>query len=139
MIVSLILSALLQTPAASTDAGELTRLERTWNDAHLRGDAEALDALFADGIVVTVPGMAMMGKSASLGVFRNARMKFDRYETSDVEVHAYGESAVVTGRLRRSRTNNGRTFEDDWRFTKMYVRRGGQWKVVAFHASDAAR
>jgi hypothetical protein len=25
------------------------------------------------------------------------RMKFDRYETSDVELHAYGESAVVTG------------------------------------------
>jgi len=41
------------------------------------------------------------------------RMKFDRYETSDVELHAYGESAVVTGRLHRSRTNNGRRFEDE--------------------------
>ena len=125
--------------AAQSPIDELTGLERVWNEAHSRGDAAALDALFADDIVITVPGMAMMGKSASLGVFRTGRMKFDRYETSDVQVHAYGESAVVTGRLQRSRTNNGRTFEDDWRFTKTYVRRGAQWKVAAFHASEMPR
>jgi enterochelin esterase family protein len=34
---------------------ELTRLETVWNDAHLRGDAEALAGLCADDLVVTVP------------------------------------------------------------------------------------
>jgi hypothetical protein len=27
--------------------------------------------------------------------------------------------------------------DDDWQFTKMYVRRDGRWKVVAFSASEA--
>jgi hypothetical protein len=43
------------------------------------------------------------------------------------------------GRLRRTRANNGRTFEDDWLFTKTYVREAdGRWQVAAFHASNAA-
>jgi ketosteroid isomerase-like protein len=137
-IVSLLLSANLQTASASPEIAELNGLERVWNEAHLGGDADALDRLFDDDIVITVPGMPMMGKSSSLGVIRNARMKFDRYETTDLQVHAYGQSAVVTGRLRRTRTNDGRTADDDWRFTKTYVRRGGDWRVVAFHASLAA-
>ena len=135
VLIALMTSIRAQAPAAAVDAAELTALERVWNEAHVRGDADALDRLFADDIVVTVPGMPLMGKSASLGVIRNARMKFDRYETTDVQVHAYDRSAVVTGRLRRSRTNDGRTVEDDWRFTKTYVRRGDRWQVVAFHAS----
>jgi hypothetical protein len=33
---------------------------------------------------------------------------------------------------------NGKTVEDNWPFTKVYVRRGSIWKVVAFHSSEAA-
>jgi hypothetical protein len=62
-------------------------------------------------------------------------MKFERYETSDIRVRPYGDAAVVTGRLLRSRTVNGQKVDDDWRFTKTYIRQGGTWKVVAFHAS----
>jgi hypothetical protein len=27
---------------------------------------------------------------------------------------------------------------DDWRFTKVYLRRAGRWQVVSFHASNTA-
>ena len=128
-------AALLATPqTSSSDLTEFTRLEQVWNDAHKRGDAEVLDTLFADDIVITVPEMPRMGKS-STNLFRSGRMKFDRYETSDVNVHAYGDAAIVTGRLKRARVNDGKTFEDDWQFTKSYVRRQGAWQVIAFHAS----
>lgn len=51
----------------------------------------------------------------------------------------YDNAAVVTGRLQRTRTVNGQEIEDNWRFTKVYVKRSGQWRVVAFHASEAAQ
>jgi ketosteroid isomerase-like protein len=66
-------------------------------------------------------------------------MKFQRYETSDLKVRVYGDAAVVTGKLERTRTINGQQQNDHWRFTKMYIRQGGQWRVVAFHASEAAQ
>jgi len=62
-------------------------------------------------------------------------MRFQRYETSDLRVEVCGDAALVTGRVQRTRSMNGQDIEDDWRFTKMYVRRAGRWRVVAWHAS----
>jgi enterochelin esterase family protein len=127
-------------PASAQEAAiaELTRLETVWNDAHTRADAETLAALFADEAIVTVPGMPSMTKEDAVGFLKSGRMKFDRYESADIRARPYEAAAIVTGRLRRTRTIEGRTIEDDWRFTKTYVRRAGKWLVVAFHASPAA-
>jgi len=32
---------------------------------------------------------------------------------------------------------DGKQTADDWRFTKVYVRQNGAWRVVSFHASDS--
>jgi hypothetical protein len=45
----------------------------------------------------------------------------------------------VSGRLQRTRLINGKELSDDWRFTKVYVREEQQWRVVSFHASEAAQ
>lgn len=48
---------------------------------------------------------------------------------------AKSDAAVVTGRLRRTRTVNDQPVTDDWRFIKVYVRDAGSWQVVAFQAA----
>ncbi|OFW53751.1 MAG: hypothetical protein A2146_06665 [Actinobacteria bacterium RBG_16_67_10] len=110
-----------------------------WNEAHMRGDAEALNRLWADDLLVTVPNMPPMSKAETIGIWRSGRMRFGRYETSDIRIRVYNDAAVVSGRVRRTRSINGRDVDDDWRFTKMYIRRGGTWQVVAWHASTAAQ
>jgi ketosteroid isomerase-like protein len=128
-----------QAPAAALpdqDLARFTQLESQWNDAHLHGDAEALDRLWADELRVVVPKMNPLSRADALSFARSGRMKFSRYETSELNVHVYGDTAVVSGRLRRSRERAGQTVEDDWRFTKVYVRTAGAWRVVVFHASE---
>jgi len=142
MVISgwLVVVALAQVPAgnapADADVTALTRLETEWNAAHVRGDAAALEHLFADDVVVMVPGMRVMTKADAVGMFTSGRMKFDRYETSETKFRVYDATAVVTGRLRRTRVVAGATVDDDWRFTKVYLRRAGRWQVVSFHASN---
>ena len=118
-----------QIPAGASqeaaDAAELNRLENVWNEAHVRGDADALDRLWAEDLIVTVPNMAVMAKADSIGIWRSGQMRFLRYETSGLRIRVYGEAAVVTGRLLRTRNVGGRIVDDDWRFTKMYIRRNG--------------
>jgi ketosteroid isomerase-like protein len=116
----------------------LERLEAEWSDAHVRGDAPVLDRLFSDDLVVVVPGMRVMTKMDALGMFRSGRMKFDRYETSETKFRVYNDTAIVTGRLRRTRMVAGATVDDDWRYTKVYIRRADRWQVVSFHASTTA-
>ena len=122
--------------APDADVAEVTRLEAVWNDAHLRSDASGLDRLWADELVAILPKMTPLSKKDALAFLRSGRMKFLRYESSDVAVRVYGDAAVATGRLLRSRELGGQTTQDNWRFTKVYIRRAGQWHVVAFHASD---
>ncbi len=141
--VWIVATSLIQEPAnksrESSDTTELSRLETVWNDSYIRGDAEALDHLWSDDLIVTMTDMSVMTKPKAIGFLRSGRMKFPRYETSDIRIRVYGDAAVVTGRLQRTRNINGRDVDDDWRFTKMYVRQAGRWQVVAWHASTTGQ
>ncbi len=121
------------------DIRELERLEKVWNEAHERGEADALERLWADDLEINVPRMPVMTRADAASFAHSGRMKFLRYATSDLRIRVYGDAAVVSGRLRRTRSMNGKEISDDWRFTKVYVREGQQWKVVTFHASESAQ
>lgn len=123
-------------PASNPDAAEIMRLEAVWNAAHLQGNADVLERLSADGLVVTVPGMKPFTSAEAFGVLRSGRMRFTRYDVSGVIVRIHGASGVVTGRLQRTRLVGERTLQDDWLFTKLYGRQQGRWRVLAYHASD---
>jgi len=142
MFALTVLTASKQVSAqSSSEHGkqELERLEKVWNEAHEHGDADVLQSLWADDLEVDVPKMPVMSKTEVLAFARSGRMKFLRYATSDINIRVYGDAAVVTGRLQRTRTLNGQELSDDWRFTKVYTRHAQTWRVVSFHASEAAK
>ncbi len=134
--------ALVQEPTAkpqrSADVQELKRLEKVWNDAYVRADADALERLCSDDLVVTMTDMQILNKQRAIAIVRSGKVKFTRYETSDLSIRVYDNAAVVTGLLQRTRTAQGHEVNDEWRFTKVYIRRDGKWQVVAWHASTVA-
>ena len=139
-VVVLLLSLLLLSVGAAVQPDteqELMRLEQVWNQAHLNNDAAVLETLWADDLIVMVPGMAAMSKSEVLSFVKTGRMKFSRYETTDLRVRSFGDTAIVSGNLFRSRTLGGTVHEDRWQFMKVYARRSGKWVVVAFTATEA--
>ena len=128
-------------PAVSKDAfdlKELYRLEAVWNDAHVKGDADALDQLWANDLLLTIAAMPAMKKADALAMVRSNRMPFTKYETSELNVKRFTDSALVTGRLHRERMMNGKNVTDEWRFSKFYVLSNGQWRVIHWHASPAS-
>ena len=138
--LALLVFGLLQAPGATPEQNDvrkaLERLETEWNVAHVRGDVTAVDRIFSDDVVVIVPGMRVMTKADAVGMLTSGRMKFDQYDTSETTFRILDDTAIVTGRLKRTRVINGATTDDDWRFTKVYVRRADRWQVISFHASN---
>ncbi len=138
ILVLTLIAPLVSKADDSADVRELTRLEKVWNEAYVSSDADTLDRLCADDLVVTMTDMVVLNKESSIAILRSGKVKFQRYETSDLGIHVYDHAAVVTGRLQRTRSVQGREVNDEWRFTKVYIRRGGKWLVVAWHASTVA-
>lgn len=94
-IAMIVAAVTFQARAISKDASdlkELHQLEAVWNDAHVKGDAEALDKLWANDLIVTVASMPVMNKADSLAMVRSGRMPFLKYETSDLGVRPLGTS-----------------------------------------------
>ena len=120
-------------------AVQLAALETAWNKAHLGSDAAALDRLWADDIVIFVPGMAPMGKAQALAMYKDGATTFSRFETSDVQSRVTGDLAVVTGRLQRTRNFTGRVASEDWQFRKVYRRDASGWRVISYHAWEAPK
>ncbi|MBM4200708.1 MAG: nuclear transport factor 2 family protein [Gammaproteobacteria bacterium] len=128
-----------EVQANSPEAQKILRLEAVWNQAHLRGDVAALDALCATDLTVIVPGMNPMSKDDILGFWKSGRAKITQYGTTDVRVVVRGHTAVATGRLARTRDFNGTVMNDRWQFTKTYTNESGRWVLVAYHASEAPK
>ena len=141
-VLTLALVTLQNAPAmskAAADLKELYRLETVWNEAHVKGDADTLDRLWAENLEVTIAAMPQMTKADALAMVRSNKMPFTKYETSDVNVKQFRDSALVSGRLHRERVMGGKTITDTWRFTKVYAVNNGQWQVIAWHASPAPK
>ena len=135
LIALVIASAQATVSKDAFDVKELYRLEGVWNDAHVKGDADTLDKLWANDLILTIAAMPAMKKADALAMVRSNRMPFTKYDTSDLNVKRFADAALVTGRLHRERSMNGKNVTDEWRFTKVYEMDQGQWRVIHWHAS----
>lgn len=135
--MSAILGILVFLAAFQAPDAEFQRLETLWNEAHVKGDTETLDKLWAGDLEVIVAAMPQMTKADALAMVRSNKMPFTKYETSNLNVRRFRDSAVVTGKLYRERVMAGKTITDNWRFTKVYAMSDGKWQVVSWHASPA--
>jgi hypothetical protein len=52
-------------------------------------------------------------------------------ESSDLRIRIYADTAVVTGRAVQTAQRAGKDYTELFRFTRVYVRRGGEWIAVA--------
>ena len=130
-----------QTPKAP-DANaaveqELRALMQTEYVAGMRNDVATISRIWADEYVSTGPKGQTTTKAQMLSYYKTAPLsqtKVGPMALNDVQVHVYGDVAVMTGRATGT-LQNGKPAGASLRFTRVHVKRGGQWVVVANHLS----
>jgi ketosteroid isomerase-like protein len=64
---------------------------------------------------------------------------YEAFDVDDLAVRIYGETAVVTGRSTpKGRTAKGEPIRGEYRFLRVWVKRGGSWQAVAFQGTRIA-
>jgi ketosteroid isomerase-like protein len=146
LLLSLGALALAQAPAKPEAAGaektddpgrELTALEAELNDAIVRADMGFYGRVFAEDFTHTNHAGAFRTKAQWLANHDpGAKSPYDSFDTEDLSVRIYGETAVVTGRSTpQGKDSKGRAITGRFRFTRVWVRRDGRWQVVAFQGT----
>ena len=135
-------AAYMVWPRAASDRdreAEVLAVEHAWTDAIVHNDVAALDAILAPDYKLTDGTGKVTTKSDSLAGMRERPPTFDAYDTSELQIRVWGDTAVVTGRsVMRGRGEKG-PFMHDFTFTDTLTRIDGRWRAVAAHTSPTKR
>jgi uncharacterized protein (TIGR02246 family) len=103
--------------------------------AQIGADARALDRIYADDFIGVGPSGTVRTKSQVISDFTSGELKFKSITTDEVQVRVYGETAVETGRSTMVGQDKGKIVPQDTRFTRVWVKQEGRWRLVANHYS----
>jgi len=114
---------------------KIRRLDEDRIQAQIHADAVALDRIYADDFIGIGPSGTVRTKPQVLADFTSHELKFQSITTDDVRIRVYGNTVVETGRSTMVGQDKGKVVPRDNRFTRVWVRRQGGWRLVANHYS----
>lgn len=104
------------------------------------GDKKVFEKFFADDVIYTSSSGVTMDKAGvmkTIGAHAETGSKAT-YRAEDITVHPYEATVVVNFRMVMDDENDGQRETACFRNTGTFLKRGGQWQVVAWHATKAA-
>ena len=104
--------------------------------AQINADAAALDRIYATDFIGIGPSGRVRTKPQVISDFTSGDLRFQSITTDDIQVRVYGNTAVETGRSTMNGQDRGKTVPRDNRFTRVWVKQQGRWRLVANHYSS---
>ena len=109
----------------------IRKLDNERIQAQIHADATALDRIYAADFIGVGPSGRVRTKPQVILDFTSGDLKFQSITTDDVQVRVYGNTAVETGRSIMNGQDKGQTVPRDTRFTRVWVKQQGRWRLVA--------
>ena len=126
-----------QTGANARVESRLMKLERDIGDANLRRDKKFFERVEAEEFVFTDSMGGLTTKSEDIASLDKpvGEARLVNFAVDDMKVAVYGKTAVVIGRAVWTYKRGDREIINKTRFTDVFVKRDGQWRIVAGHSS----
>ncbi len=123
------------TESKLADKSTVERLNEQYIEAFMNANVTWYQRHLADDFVCIEPDAAVLGKAEFLRR-RSEGPGISDYKLENVNVRIYGDTALVqaTGRFTRPDGSPGVS-----RYTDIYVRMNGEWKVVSAQITPAPR
>ena len=106
---------------------EIIALEKRRINAMTSGDTQALEEILADDLIYTHTTARLDTKASFIDAVKTGRSNYKSVDTSDVEVKALGDTAVVTGHAALQVGAN----KFQARFIAVYAKPQRPWPMVA--------
>jgi ketosteroid isomerase-like protein len=114
---------------------EIEALEQQWRQATVTNNIGQMNKLLADDYVGITSNGTVENKQQALAQRSAGTVRITRLDITDTRVRVYGDTAVVTSQAELEGTNGTSDISGQYRYTRVYNRRMGEWKIVSFEAS----
>src|ERR1035441_957685 len=118
----------MKNAAAADDLkDEVMKAEDARNEALPKGDVAALEKIYADDLVYTNARGETLNKTQHLAELKARKLTFLSFKHSDVSLHVYGNTGIVTGVSTSAVSLNGTVSSTPRKFMNIYVKQNGRW------------
>jgi ketosteroid isomerase-like protein len=118
-------------------ATEVKQQEEALRQAELKYDVQAADALLSKDFVLTAASDGTLrSKSEFLPMIGDKSDPLEVLEYVAMQIHVYGDTAVVLSTLHEKAYYGGKPVEFRGRRTAVWVRQNQRWVCVTIHASS---
>jgi ketosteroid isomerase-like protein len=114
---------------------EIEGLEMQWRQAQVDNNVAVISNLLADDYVGITANGTVETKSQTIAQRKAGTVRITSLDLDDLKVRLYGDTAVVTSKAEVAGVNGQSDISGTYRYTRVYNRRLGQWKIVSFEAS----
>jgi uncharacterized protein (TIGR02246 family) len=114
----------------------IRQLDNERIQAQIGADAVALGRIYADDFIGVGPSGTVRTKAQVISDFTSGDLKFQSITTDEVQVRVYENTAVETGLSTMVGQDKGKAVPRDTRFTRVWVKQQGRWRLVANHYSS---
>lgn len=129
---SVVSSSPAQQPkqSVSLDERAVLDLEDAWAKAVVKRDAATFKRLLAPGFIYTEDARVQTGEELTRDIVTGTDTVTEA-RNQELKTHTFDNTMIVTGWLVMRGRSSGKPFEHRYRFTDTWVKRGGQWQIVA--------
>ena len=118
---------------------EILKLDAELFDAVWRADVKERERIAADDLIyITYYGSAL-NKAEWIAHVTKPAPQNSKQIRDDLKVRVFGDTAVVSGRLTVKVVNPQSEGRIQSRYTNVYARRQGQWKLVVAQVTEVAK
>lgn len=121
--------------SADGEAQVVAALDTQYQAAVEKNDAATMDRILADDFVLVTGSGKTYTKADLLEEARSGQTIYEHQDDSSQTVRLWGDTAVITARLRAKGAENGKPFEYTLWFSDTYVRTPAGWRYVFGQAS----
>src|SRR5579875_1371214 len=109
---------------------EILKFEDERNEAILKRDIAVLNRMYSDQITWVMSNGDLLNKAQVLANIKSGNQRLFSMKHYDMHLHVFGNVVVLTTMSVSSERYKGKMITVPRRFTNVYIKRNGQWKVI---------
>lgn len=115
---------------------QIKSLDQRLNEAAVNGNLAFFAKIMAPGYVGIAPNGMILEKSVIAAHYQSGSLHYEAVSDSDIDIRLHEDCAVLTALATVKGHDGEADLTGTYRIMRVFLRRDGDWQIVAFQATE---